>query len=161
MHSLLSEHLEGYLSGNLGQADQQALEAHVSACPECRGQMAGFVESAELIRALRPPQDVELEPAAGLYARVMEKVDQEREVPFWATLLDPSFGRRLVFACLMLLALLGTYVAALERPDYPSQHRPEVLLTRQESLPVPEAQFGSNLEQNRGAVLASLVADGD
>ena len=108
MHSLLSEHLEGYLSGNLGPADRQALEAHLSACPECRGQMAGFVESAEHIRALRPPQDMELEAAAGFYARVMEKADREREVPFWAMLLDPSFGRRLVFACLMLLALLGT-----------------------------------------------------
>ncbi len=161
MHSLLSEHLEGYLSGNLGHAERQALEAHLSACPRCRGQMAGFLESAEHIRALRPPQDIELELPAGFYARVMEQADQEREVPFWAVLLEPSFGRRLVFACLMLLALLGTYVAAIERPDYPSQHRPEVLLTRQDSLPVPEPRFGSDLERNRSTVLATLVADGD
>src|SRR5262249_52384257 len=60
MHSLLSEHLEGYLSGNLGQADQQALDAHLAVCTECRGKLAGFQESAEYIRALRPPQDVEL-----------------------------------------------------------------------------------------------------
>lgn len=164
MHSLLSEHLEEYLSGDLGRTARQALEQHLTACAECRRAWELFRASAEELHTLRPPQNIDVEPAPGFYARVMEQIEQEREVPFWSMLLDPGFGRRVVFACLMLLALLGAYVAAVDQGDYTIKHRPEAILagTTPQGSPLGTApRFGSNLEQNRGAVLATLVTEGD
>ncbi len=86
----------------------------------------------------------------------------EREVPFWAMLLEPAFGRRLVFACVLLLALLGVYVAALEQPDYPSVHRPEAILAGHpaQGNPLSRApRLGRDLNRNRGMVLAAVVAE--
>ena len=165
MHILVREHLEGYLSGTLDAAAQQAVEAHLAACGECRDEWETMRQLAEELRTLRPPQHMERDLPAGFYARVVERIEAEREIPFWTMLLDPAFGRRLVFACLMLLALLGAYVAAFEKADYPSQHRPEAVLACQgpkcTPAPVRGPRLGPNLEHNRGVVLASLVADGD
>ena len=165
MHILVRDHLEGYLSGNLDAAAQQALEAHLVACGECRDEWEVLRQSVEDLRLLRPPQNVEWDLSAGFYARVVERIEAEREVPFWTMLLDPGFGRRLVLACLMLLALLGAYVAAFEKADYPTQRHPEAVLAcngpKCAPTPVPAPRLGSSLEHNRGVVLANLVADGD
>lgn len=163
MHILLRENLEGYLSGKLGPAVRQELETHLAACPGCREEWEILRSSAEDVRALRPPEGMDLDPAPGFYARVMERIDAEREVPFWAMLLDPAFGRRVAFACLMMLALLGAYVAAFDQTDYSYQHMPEAILAgRAPGGPLSRApHFNSDLAHNRGAVLASLVTEGD
>ncbi len=168
MHILLRENLEEYLSGNLDPASRQALEAHLAACVECREEWEALRQLSEGLRSLRPPQglEMELEPAPGFYARVVDGIGAEPEVPFWTMLLDPQFGRRVAFACLMLLAALGAYVATLQPADYPSQHRPEAVLACagpncQSTLPMPAPRFGPSLEHNRGAVLAALVSQGD
>jgi anti-sigma factor RsiW len=163
MHILLRENLEGYLSGKLDPAARQELETHLAACPGCREEWEILRSSAEDIRALRPPQGMDLDPAPGFYARVMESIDTQRGVPFWAMLLDPAFGRRLAFASLMMLALLGAYVAAFDQTDYSSQHLPEAILAGQvPGVPLSRApHFNSNLAHNRSAVLASLVTEGD
>ncbi len=159
MHGVLREHLEGYLAGNLHEAARQGMEAHLAACPECREQSHAMLSSSHELRRLRPLPDLELEPTAGFYARVMDRVDREREIPFWSLLVDPIFGRRLVFACLVLLAVLGGYFAAFQRVSYPNQHRPEALLAGQDAAPFPTPHFGADLRRNRNAVLATLAAD--
>ena len=167
MHIPLRENIEAYLSGNLGRSEQEALEAHLAGCAECREEWEAIRASADALRGLRPPRDLELEPAPGFYARVIDHIDHERQVPFWAMLLEPAFGRRLVFACLMLLALAGVYVAAFDRVEYPSKHRPEAVLTAcsgprcQPVLPAPAPRLGRDLDRNRGVVLAALVSEGD
>ena len=160
MHTPLRENLEGYLSGHLAPGAREAVEAHLAGCADCREQWDALRRSAEDLRTLRPPQDLEWDLAPSFYARVIERVEQEREIPFWAMLLEPAFGRRVVFACLMLLALLGAYVAAFDPSDYPSRHRPEAVLAGRPG-PLPAPRLGPNLDQNRGTVLVTLVADSD
>lgn len=163
MHVLLREKIEAYLSGTLKPAEQEAVEAHLSACAECRTEWEAIQDTAFALRTLRPPEGAEMEPAPGFYARVIDRIDAEREVPFWAVMLDPAFGRRLVFACLILLALAGAYLAAFEPEDYSARHRPEYLLATQPA-PLPERapKFGPSLDRNRNTVLASLVSsEGD
>ena len=160
MHTLLRENLEGYLSGHLAPAARQALEAHMTGCADCRNEWDALRGSAEDLRALRPPEDTEWDLAPSFYARVIERIEQERDIPFWAMLLDPGFGRRVVFACLMLLALLGAYVAAFDQADYTSKHRPEAVLAGRPA-PLPAPRLGPNLDRNRGNVLATLVAGAD
>ena len=160
MHGVLREHLEGYLAGNLHQAIRQEVDAHVAACQECREQSQAMLSSSRELRRLRPLPDPELEPTAAFYARVMDRVEREREVPFWSLLVDPIFGRRLVFACLVLLAVLGGYFAAFQPPaSYPSQHRPEALLAGQDVAPFPTPHFGADLQRNRNAILATLASN--
>jgi len=162
MHILLSEHLEGYLSGTLPAQDHENLRAHVAGCAECRAEVAVFEESAAALRGLRPPEGDEWEPLPGFYARVTERVEAERQVPFWTFLVDPVFTRRLVFASLMLLAVLGGYMAAFERADYPALHRPEAILAcvgpRCAPALVPGPRLGGDLGRNRGVALAALVS---
>jgi len=164
MHDVLRLSLEDYLSGNLPARDRQEVESHLTGCQPCRKEWEDLSRSAVLLRQLRPPRHPEggqeWEPAAGFYARVLEGIAAEREVPFWAMLLEPGFGRRLVFACLMLMAVLGAYVLALEPADYPSQHRPETLFAGR-SAPVPGPRPGANIERNRSAMLATLVSTKD
>ncbi len=164
MHSLFRDHLEGYLSGTLPAGERARLETHLAECEPCRRQWEGFRQTALDLRGLRPP-DTELEPSPGFYARVVDRIEGQRQAPLWAFLVDPFFGRRVVFACLMLLAMLGVYVAAFDRPDFSTPHRFEAILAGQ-PLPGtlaahPVLRSGPNLERNRGVVLASLVAATD
>ena len=98
MHVLLRESIEAYLSGTLKPAEQVAVEAHVAECAECRTEWGAIQDTALALRSLRAPEGEELEPAPGFYARVIDRIDAERELPFWTVMLDPVFGRRLVFA---------------------------------------------------------------
>ena len=60
-------------------------------------------------------------PAPGFYARVMQQVGQRQAVPSFAGFfaLDFAFGRRLVFASLLTLAVLGSYLVSYES-EYPT-----------------------------------------
>lgn len=165
MHDLLRDNLEGRLSGSLDPATDRELDRHLAQCAGCREQWRALAEAAEALRSLRPPQGMDFDLPPGFYARLVEQIESEREIPFWAMLVDPGFGRRVVFACLMLFALLGAYVAAFERPDYASRHRAEATLAMCKGpgcvTPLPAPRLGHSLEQNRGIVLASLAANGD
>jgi len=158
MHILLKENLEGYLSGNLQRTQFDLLESHLAECAECRAEWGLLYQSALQVRTLRAPTSLDLEPRAGFYGRVIDRIDGEREIPFWTMLVDPAFGRRVVFACLVLLALLGGYVAVFEPTNL--QHRPEAMLAG-DPAPLPSPRLGPDLERNRGVVLATLAADGD
>jgi len=156
MHDLLKEHLEGRLSGNLPAEQKQLLEEHLAGCAACQEEWKMLERSAGWLRQWRPPEEG-LEPAPGFYARVMERIDHQREAPFWAMLVDPAFGRRLVFACLLLLAVVGAYVADLEPASFSNRHSPEAVLAGQPNL-LPSPRLGPDLQRNREAMLATLVA---
>jgi anti-sigma factor RsiW len=162
MHTPLREHLEGYLAGALLPAEQKVMEAHLAGCSGCRKELAALEGSARDLRLLRPADEWGSEPAPGFFGRVMQRIDEQRDVPFWTLLLDPGFGRRLVFACLMLLAVLGTYVAAADPMESP--HFPEAVLAARPHTATPlgpTTRFGADLNRNRTAVLVTLAADTD
>ena len=158
MHQQIRANLEGYLAGALSAGERQSLEAHMAACGACRAELEVMAESAQALRHLRAPADLDTDLGPGFYARVMERIDRERPMPFWAPLLDPVFGRRLVFACLMLLAVLGTWVVVSDPMAYPERHRPEAMLAGRRTAPLKAPpRMMQNLERNRQVVLATLV----
>jgi len=64
----------------------------------------------------------------GLYARVASCIEEQRPPePFWAALLEPVFGRRLVLASLLVLATLGTVLMSRET-EYAAGPSPEMIL---------------------------------
>ncbi len=133
MHAVVMESLEEYLSGALEPAAQREIEAHLSACEMCREELAGMRDVSQLFGSLR--SDDVLEPAPGFYARVMQEVGERKSVPSFAGVfaLDLAFGRRLVFASLMTLAILGSYLVSRETGPV-SGPNPEAVMA-QENAP--------------------------
>jgi anti-sigma factor RsiW len=126
------ESLEEYLSGTLKPAAHRDIEAHLSICEPCRQEVAGMREISQLFGAL-VPEEV-LEPAPGFYARVTREVGGRKAVPAFASFfsLDLAFARRLVFASLLTLAALGSYLLSREA-EYPSGSSPDVVMAQQDS----------------------------
>ena len=158
MHDLVRENLEDYLAGTLDEAKKAEIDALLAANPQAAQELALYQESSLLFQELRvSTEEAEQEP--GFYARVMERVEQEQRVPFWAVFLQPLFARQLVFACLMCFALLGAYVAVFGS-NQPSPYIAESILTER-PLPEYNVRLGADLDRNRESMLATLVAMGD
>ncbi len=142
MHAVVMQSLEEYLAGSLDPAAQREIEAHLKSCDLCHDEVRGMQEISEAFGCLRSEEPVVARP--GFYARVMQQVEQQRAVPTLANLfgLDLAFGRRLVFASLLMLAVLGSYLVSRETA-YPSGPSPEAIMAQQdspsfESAPAPD-----------------------
>jgi len=144
MHAVVMESLEEYLSGTLKPAALREFEAHLNGCEMCRQEVAGMQEVSDWFGAFQVPDPVM--PAPGFYAKVMREVGQRQTLPSFAGLfaLDFAFGRRLVFASLLTLAALGTYLVSYER-DYPSGPSPEAVMAQQDSPAYESARGQDNM----------------
>jgi anti-sigma factor RsiW len=144
MHGVVIERLEEYLSDCLEPANRQNIEAHLSNCEMCRKEIRATREVSQWFGALRSEEV--LEPAPGFGARVMEQVGERKAVPSFASLfaLDLAFGRRLVFASLLTLAILGSYLVSRET-RYPSGPSPEAVMAQEESPAFDSAPARDNM----------------
>ena len=137
MHSVVMESLEEYLSGVLAPAARRVIEAHLDACPECREEVRGMEDIAQLFVSLRA--DEPISPSLGFYAGVIRQVEAQRPAPTLSSLfaLDFTFGRRLVFASLLTLAVLGSYFVSRET-DYSAGPSPESVMAQDHSSSGPD-----------------------
>lgn len=93
-------------------------------------------EISTFFTALRPVGDVVPPPAFA--ARVMAQVALQPAPSFWSLFsLDPGFGRRVVFASLLTLAVLGSYLVSRET-DYGPTPSPEAIMASDQS-PAPDS----------------------
>jgi anti-sigma factor RsiW len=138
--SLKSNH---YLKGS-GPRLSAELEAHLGECAECSGELQALEAQSQLLRTLRSSRDVE--PRAGFYARVIERIEAQ-PASIWSVFLDRKFGLRLAVASAVLVALLGTYLVTSEpsSPEFASS--PAVVLTD-----TPRATEASNQAPNQRAI---------
>jgi anti-sigma factor RsiW len=132
MHAVIVDCLESYLADALEPADRRAIDAHLVACRACRDEIAELKETSQWLGCLRSEEIGE--PAPGFYAAVMRRVDERRAVPVFAGwfALDLALGRRLVFASLLTLAVLGTYLVSREA-TYKGGPSAEAVMAQQES----------------------------
>ena len=132
MHAVVMDSLEDYLSGTLKPADWQAVDTHLSTCQACREEIHGIEDVSQLFVSLKSEEI--LEPSPGFCAGVMRRVEEQATVPSLAGMfsLDFAFGRRLVFASLLTLAVLGSYLVSRET-DYPVGQSPEAILAQEDS----------------------------
>jgi anti-sigma factor RsiW len=144
MHALVMDSLEEYLSGTLKPAALRDIEAHLSGCEICRREVADMQQVSQWFGAFKMAE--ELAPAPGFYARVMRQVGHRQAVPsfvgFFA--LDFAFGRRLVFASLLTLAALGSYLVSHES-EYPTGLSPETVMAQQDSPAYESARAQDNM----------------
>jgi anti-sigma factor RsiW len=132
MHAVVMENLEEYLAGTLEPADRREIEAHLSACEDCREEMSEMQEVSRMFVSLRPEE--EWQPSPAFYAGVVQRVGEQAVRPSLASLFsfDFAFGRRLVFASLLMLAVLGSYLVTRET-QYSTGPSPETVMAEQNS----------------------------
>lgn len=154
MHQPIEDGLEDYLTGKAGTATYQGFVAHLAACAECAAEVGVMVQQAEWMRELRPPADVE--PPAGFYARVMDRIEAQAAKSFWSVFLEPVFAQRLALACLALIVMLSS--AAWQSDPSPVLHEDNpVSILAAEDLP---AATGADPIRDRTVVLTNFASYG-
>ena len=149
LHQLVQDHLEAYLSGRGNPEDRSEVREHLSGCPECREVVEAMQVQARWVQALRPRIDVA--PSPGFYARVMERIEGQTPISFWAFFLDPIIGKRLVLASLTLLALLSAVAVSTEGDA--DVTGPVEIMAKHEYAPAN----GIDQQQDRDVVLVNLA----
>jgi anti-sigma factor RsiW len=118
MHAVVMDSLEDYLAGSLEPSEVKVVEAHLSNCDRCREELHGMQEVSLLFGSLKTEEMLEVSPSffAGVMAKTGVKSDEapQRSTPSIASLFDLAFGRRLVFAALLTLAVTGSYLVRHE-----------------------------------------------
>jgi len=149
MHQVVMESLEEYLSGLLEPAARRGVEEHLRKCPSCRAGVDGMAEMAGLFGALRSDG---CEPAAGFYARVVERIETAGAAPSWAGLFDFDlvFLRRLAFSCVLMLVAMGSFLVSREIA-YRGSFTPDAVLSQDKA-----AASGNALAQDN--MLLTLTA---
>ena len=129
------EGLEEYLSGTLEPVELRTIEAHLSSCPLCWEEVSGMQQVSSLFSSLRTEEAIP--PSPYFYARVVERLraEQKQAAPSFASLfaLDFAFGRRLVFASLLTLALAGSFLVAREAGTPAGGMSPHTVMAQQNS----------------------------
>lgn len=156
MDRLIRDRLEDYLRGSLDEASVREFEARLAGDPATREAVERMHRQSALLRSLRAPSPVE--PSPGFYARLMDRIERQRKPDLWTLLLDPAFGKRLVYATLTLLIMMGTYLVTTEPVSEVAMSSPERILA--EASPAPETPFdeAEDYERDREAVLVHFVS---
>jgi len=165
MHESIRDGLEDYLKNPADRVPRD-FKAHVEACQDCAGELRLFEAQAGMLRSLQVPS--EIEPRAGFYGRVMERIEDERRASIWSVFLEPAFGRRLAWTSAALVLALGTYLVTAELAEPQIAQAPSAIAvnlpsprvaaagasTTEAALPADNARQ----QQKRNAVLVNLAS---
>jgi anti-sigma factor RsiW len=157
MHQPIRENLEEFLTGATQRIPQE-FQAHLEACEECASELRSLQSQSKMLRLLQ--SDADVEPRAGFYARVMERIESRGPASIWTLLLEPSFGRRLALASATLVVLLGTYLVTTEPGDNSMASNPVTVAYDAATPQVDVASGADTLQQQRqrDAVLVNLAS---
>ena len=134
MHQVILDRLEEYLSGAPGPRE---FTAHLESCEECRGEVRQMQELSSAFVTLRAPEQIG--PPLGFYARLSTRLEGQKQRSFGSMFwLDPAFGRRVAFASLVTLALLGSYLVSSEGEYSSGPSSPEVIMAQQAPVANPD-----------------------
>ncbi len=155
MHQPIKDRLEDYLSGMADSASRQKIDEHLETCEHCRRAVEAMRQQSALLQALRPKDEADLAP--GFYARVLDRIESQRIPSVWEVLREPAFGRRLAYASLSLLVLLGTLIVTSGNQDVVTSaydyYSPESILAT-ESV---SQYIGDDPQHDREVVLVNLA----
>ena len=151
MHGYIRDELENLLSAGEPVTGKTEIGAHLAHCPDCSSELKVMREHSELLRSWRAEE--ELEPLAGFYARVLQRIENTAKASIWAGFLYSPFRTRFAYASLSLALLLGMYVFVEERADL-DPHAQAAIVQQSNSA---ESVFGDQTQQ-RDAVLVNLAS---
>jgi hypothetical protein len=156
MHGFIRKRLEDLLmakrvsEGATGERSDE-IDQHLASCGECTDEISVMRAHSDLLRSFRAPEEVE--PAAGFYARVLQRIEEHARASIWAVFIYSPFGKRLAYASATLALLLASFVVAQESSDGHLSGRNLVAQEIHTVAPV----VGDQSEQ-RDAVLVNLVS---
>ena len=151
MHQPVIENLEAYLEGR----HVPELESHLRSCTECQSILAVMSEHSQMLQTLRV--DEELAPFSGFYTRVMMRIETEsKPTTFWDMLLEPVFGRRLVYSAFALVVLMSGYLVLSPVDQQQFAAAPERLLVSPH--PDEPSAVGFDPQRDRNVVLVDMVS---
>jgi anti-sigma factor RsiW len=133
MHAVIIDDIEEYLSGHLPPLALDRFEAHLETCGECRREVDEMQVSTELLAILKPAGA--FDPPPSFAAQVMQSIIVEAAPSFWSSLTDFAVMRRVVFASLLTLAVLGTVLVTREEAYAPNPTTPEAVMADAASSP--------------------------
>lgn len=139
MHAVIIDDLEEYLAGTLPPTAQRRFQAHLETCGKCRQAIQGMQEVTDLFVSLKPSGTVE--PSPSFVARIMQDVAERPAPSFWSPFADFAFGRRVVFASLLTLAVLGTVLVSRETAYAPAPTTPEAVMATDQGSPSPDGML--------------------
>ena len=155
MHEPIKDNLEEYLNGCREKVPQE-FHAHLRACEGCASELKLLEMHSGMLRALRHGE--ELDPRAGFYGRVIERIEDQSRSSIWSVFLEPRFGRRLAVASAALILLLATYLVTTEPGGPEFAPATAVVLTSAPSSDVAIAQDTPEQQQQRDAILVDLAS---
>ncbi|MBI4892154.1 MAG: hypothetical protein HY821_16120 [Acidobacteria bacterium] len=160
MHEPIRQGLEEFLAGHPAPAaapeHQENIQRHLASCCECREEVEAMRLHQSLLRELRAPEA--LDPSPGFYARVLERIEAQAAAnSFWSIFLDPFFGRRLLYASLVLMMVLGAAVWQTGKGPAMDASNPVHIMAGAD-LP---AATGEDPGRDRTVVLTNLVSHGE
>jgi anti-sigma factor RsiW len=150
MHGSIRDRLEDLLSAEGSAASDQGLVKHLSSCMECSSELEAMKAQSAFLHSLRAPD--ELEPQAGFYARVIQRIEERGKDSIWAVFMYSTFAKRLTYASLAATLLLSSYVISQEVESGPSDEQ----ITAQQFHDDPPVT--GSLQQQRDAVLVNFVS---
>jgi len=133
MHAVIIHHLEEYLSGSLAPAPLRRFQAHLDTCSHCRREVSEIEQANSLLGCLRARETVD--PPASFVARVIEDVAGRPAPSLWTLFGDFAFGRRVVFASLITMAVLGTVLVSREEAYQPAPPTPQAVMAADTGSP--------------------------
>jgi hypothetical protein len=155
MHEPIKSNLEEYLNG-CSEKIPPAFDEHLRACQACASELRLLEIQAEMLRSLRESE--EMDPPAGFYARVMERIEDQARSSIWSVFLDPRFGRRLAVASGALALLMGTYLLTTEPKISPAPPASAVVTTNASVDDAALQQDTAEQQQQRDAILVDLAS---
>jgi len=151
MHGSTRDQLENLLAAGELATGKTEVGAHLAQCPECSSELKVMRDQSRLLQSWRAEKD--LEPQAGFYARVLQRIEEKAKASIWAGFLYSPFRKRFAYASLSLALLLGMYVFVEEKADL-DPHEQAVIVQQSNSA---ESVFGDKTQQ-RDAVLVNLAS---
>lgn len=160
MHEPVRSQLEDILQGRLRAGQKETVDAHLAKCADCLAELREMRLYSGALRALRAT-DVP-DPSAGFYARVMQRVEAQGIPSFWNLLLDPVFGRRLVYATGAMFLLMASFLLATTGGQPELARTPVEMIARPPATPAAmQAGFGEDVGRDREYFLTTMASFSD
>jgi predicted anti-sigma-YlaC factor YlaD len=148
MHEPLKEQLEDYLQGRAAPE----VHEHLANCTSCKRTVDEMLRQSSLLRALKNSREVD--PPPGFYARVMSRIETQARPSIWNIFGESLFAKRLTYASLTLLVLMGTYIVSDHTEQQPlTTSAPEVIMADDQKA----STVGTDPQKDREAVLVNLA----
>lgn len=154
MHGSVRGELENLLAAK-PSGERSRGEEHIAACASCASEIKAMRVQAQMFKTLQSPADIE--PAAGFYARVMQRIEERAKHSIWWVFVYSPVGKRLAYASLALSLALGSYVIAAESNDGHLTAKAIVAENASDNRPYVVPVAGTAYEQ-RAAVLQNFVS---